>query len=83
MCIRDSPWTLAKDPAKKDRLGTVMYHLAEGLRIVGVLLGAFLPDTSQGIRTQLGIADDAAYTLSLIHILWMRSWLPSRIFGSS
>ena len=56
-----APWTLAKDPAKKDRLGTVMYHLAEGLRIVGVLLGAFLPDTSQGIRTQLGIADDAAY----------------------
>ena len=24
-----APWTLAKDPAKKDRLGTVMYHLAE------------------------------------------------------
>ncbi|MDY2950594.1 MAG: methionine--tRNA ligase, partial [Eubacteriales bacterium] len=29
-----APWILAKDEAKKDRLATVMYNLAESLRIV-------------------------------------------------
>ena len=31
-----APWILAKDEAKKDRLATVMYNLAESLRIVGI-----------------------------------------------
>ena len=56
-----APWTLAKDEAKKDRLGTVMYNLAEGLRIVGVLLSCFLPETSEKMRLQLNV-DPADYT---------------------
>ena len=55
-----APWALAKDEANKERLATVMYHLAEGLRIVGVLLSAFLPDTAEKIRAQLGV-DAAQY----------------------
>lgn len=31
------PWSLAKDEANRDRLSSVMYNLAEGLRIIGVL----------------------------------------------
>ncbi|MBQ9942090.1 MAG: methionine--tRNA ligase [Christensenellaceae bacterium] len=52
------PWALAKDEAKKDRLGTVMYNLAEGLRIVGVLISGFLPETAEKMRAQLCV--DAA-----------------------
>ncbi len=37
-----TPWLLAKDPAQKDRLGTVLYHLAEVCRICAVLLKPFL-----------------------------------------
>jgi len=44
-----APWILAKDPAQKERLGTVMYNLLETIRICGVLLGAYLPDTSNKI----------------------------------
>jgi methionyl-tRNA synthetase len=41
-----APWTLAKDPALKERLATVMYCLAESQRLVYTLLSAFMPSTS-------------------------------------
>jgi methionyl-tRNA synthetase len=41
-----APWTLAKDPAQKERLGTVMYCVLESQRIVYHLLSAFMPDTA-------------------------------------
>ena len=48
-----TPWILAKDEANKDRLGTVLYNLAESLRFTSVLLSAFLPDTAKKINEQL------------------------------
>ncbi len=50
-----TPWILAKDPEKKERLGTVLYNLSETLRIVAVLLSAFLPQTSRKIIEQLNV----------------------------
>ena len=52
-----TPWILAKDENKKARLGTVLYNLAETLRIISVLLSSFLPDTSNKINKQLNISD--------------------------
>lgn len=48
------PWVLAKDPAKQDRLATVLYHLCEGIIIGASLLHPFLPDTAEKIANQLG-----------------------------
>jgi methionyl-tRNA synthetase len=48
-----TPWILAKDEAKKGRLGTVLYNLVESLRIVSVLVSAFLPGTSEKINEQI------------------------------
>lgn len=48
-----TPWILAKDEEKKERLGTVLYNLAESLRFSSVLLSAFLPETSSKINVQL------------------------------
>lgn len=48
-----TPWILAKDEEKKERLGTVLYNLAESLRFSSVLLSAFLPDTSAKINVQI------------------------------
>ncbi len=48
-----TPWALAKDETKKDRLGTVLYNLLESIRISAVLLSAFLPTTAQKIFEQL------------------------------
>lgn len=50
-----TPWILAKDESKKDRLGTVLYNLVESLRIASTLLSAFLPDTSNKMNEQLNI----------------------------
>ncbi len=48
-----TPWTLAKDEAKKDRLATVLYHLAEAITIGASLLESFMPETSAKILAQL------------------------------
>jgi methionyl-tRNA synthetase len=54
-----APWALAKDEANKERLGTVLYNLLEGIRFISVLLEAFMPDTSKAILSQINcdIAD--------------------------
>ena len=48
-----TPWTLAKDEAKKDRLSTVLYNLTEAITIGASLLEAFMPETSEKILAQL------------------------------
>lgn len=52
------PWALAKDEANRTRLATVIYNLLEGLRIVGVALKCFLPDTAEKMRTQLNVSEE-------------------------
>ena len=48
-----TPWILAKDESKLDRLSTVMYNLVESIRIGAVLLQAYLPDTASSIFNQI------------------------------
>ncbi|MBE6736581.1 MAG: methionine--tRNA ligase [Ruminococcaceae bacterium] len=46
------PWVLAKDPEKKERLGTVLYNLLEAIRFLAILLSPFTPDTTDAIFAQ-------------------------------
>lgn len=55
-----APWSLAKDPNQKERLNTVLYSLAETLRIVAILISPYMPVTAPKIWNQLGIKDDFA-----------------------
>ncbi|HFD2040307.1 methionine--tRNA ligase [Clostridium perfringens] len=48
-----TPWILAKDEEKKERLGTVLYNLLETLRFVSVMISPFLTETSVKINYQL------------------------------
>ncbi len=48
-----TPWLLAKDPEKKDRLSTVLYNLVESITIGASLLVPFMPDTAAKIFAQL------------------------------
>ena len=48
-----TPWVLAKDEAKKDRLSTVLYNLVESIVIGASLLEPFMPDTAAKIAAQL------------------------------
>lgn len=58
------PWILAKDEAKAARLQTVMYNLAETLRVVAILVAPFIPSTSPKIYTQLGLEVPAEFLLT-------------------
>ncbi len=58
------PWALAKDPAGKGRLDTVLYHLAEVIRVVAVLISPFMPATSPRIFSQLGLTAPESFTLA-------------------
>ncbi|MBO3379452.1 methionine--tRNA ligase [Clostridium perfringens] len=48
-----TPWILAKDEEKKERLGTVLYNLLETLRFVSAMISPFLTETSVKINDQL------------------------------
>ena len=48
-----TPWALAKDEEKKDRLSTVLYNLTEAITMGASLLYSFMPETSERILSQL------------------------------
>ena len=52
-----APWVLAKDPAKAERLGTVLWTLGESLRCLGILLDPFLPEAAAKIRAGIGAGE--------------------------
>ncbi|MDR7910334.1 methionine--tRNA ligase [Bacillus velezensis] len=54
-----APWVLAKDEEKEKELRSVMYHLAESLRISAVLLQPFLTQTPEKMFAQLGVEDQS------------------------
>ena len=59
-----TPWALAKDESKKDRLGTVLYNLLEVIRFIAVLLSPFMPDTAKAIFEQKNCTENSYDSLS-------------------
>jgi len=50
-----APWILAKDEAQYPRLASVLYNLAESIRIISILIEPFMPNTTPTIQQQIGI----------------------------
>ena len=56
----NAPWTLAKDmDANGARLGRVLYNLLETIRICGILLTPFIPESCEKLFVQIGAPEDA------------------------
>jgi len=53
----EQPWQLWKDDSQAGRLDTVLYSLAEGLRVVSVLLHPFMPESAERLLAALGRDD--------------------------
>ncbi|MBB2974900.1 methionyl-tRNA synthetase [Microbacterium endophyticum] len=53
----NEPWALAKDETKRERLGTVLYTAAEGLRALAVLLSPVMPVATEKLWTSLGVTE--------------------------
>ncbi|MCD8201435.1 MAG: class I tRNA ligase family protein [Clostridia bacterium] len=49
-----APWILDRDPAKRERLGTVLYNLVEAISIGASMAYPFIPDTAEKIISELG-----------------------------
>jgi methionyl-tRNA synthetase len=64
--VESEPWTLAKDPGKKDRLATVIYNLLEALRCIAVFIAPFIPDTAKKLLAHLGIDDPESQDFSTL-----------------
>ncbi len=74
-----TPWLLAKEEEKKNRLETVLYNLVESIRICAVFLFPYLPQTSERILNQLNTEDktfafheNSIYDLNTPEILFQR-----------
>lgn len=69
-----APWVLAKNESDKPALTTVLYNLAESIRIVSVLIQPFMVHTSRKIWEQIGIQEgeitnwDSAMTFGLLPV---------------
>ena len=66
----NAPWALAKDPANRVRLATVMYHLLETIRICATLLMPFMPESAEKIFDQIGTCEGC------------RTWEKANVWGS-
>jgi methionyl-tRNA synthetase len=53
----EEPWQLAKDESQAARLDETLYGLAEGLRVVSVLLHPFMPASAERLLEALGRPD--------------------------
>ncbi len=60
-----TPWVLAKNEADKPRLGTVMYNLAECVRIISVLVAPVMTKCPAKIQASLGV-DESLTTLDSV-----------------
>jgi methionyl-tRNA synthetase len=52
--VQKKPWAMAKDAAKVQDLGNVLYDAAEALRIITILIHPILPESTEKIWKQLG-----------------------------
>jgi methionyl-tRNA synthetase len=55
-----APWALARHPARRQQLDTVLYNQVESLRLGALLLFPFMPHTAASIWRQLGVQEDIA-----------------------
>lgn len=64
-----TPWTLAKDETKKERLQTILYNLLEGIRICTILLTPFIPGTCDKILTNLNTKETSYESIKTFGLL--------------
>jgi methionyl-tRNA synthetase len=63
--VETAPFTLAKDPAKKPRVGAILHELCEALRVTAQLVEPFLPETAVRLVEMLGFPRERLTALDL------------------
>ena len=65
---RTKPWELNKDPEQKGRVATVLYHFAESVAHIAVLISPVLPEITAKLAEQLNLSE--LKTLQLADLKW-------------
>ncbi len=58
--VEKEPWKLAKDPASRDELASVLYAAAETLRVLAIAIAPIMPGAAADLWSQLGIGEPLA-----------------------
>lgn len=61
---RMKPWELNKDPEQKDRVATILYHFAESVAHIAVLISPILPEITAKLAEQLQLPGLTAMKLT-------------------
>jgi methionyl-tRNA synthetase len=67
-----APWSLAKDADQRRRLEVVLYLLADGLRLIGLMLSPIIPRAAQELWSRLGLDEDVTQQTFAEHGTWHR-----------
>jgi len=57
--VQTAPFTMIKDATKKGRVGEVLHHLLEVVRMLARTLAPFMPDTGRELRELIAVNEDA------------------------
>ena len=66
------PFKLAKDPDRREELGTILYQCLEALRIASLLLASAMPDRMSEFWEAIGQPVDPAVEALEAHARWGR-----------
>ncbi len=76
--VETAPFTLAKRPASRPRVGAILHELCEALRTTAQLYEPFLPETARRLFAQLGLP---AARLSELDLPWGEAFAPGHVTG--
>lgn len=57
--VATEPWKMVRDAQKREKLGSILYNIAEAMRIICLLLHPILPSSSLKMLRQLGASYEA------------------------
>jgi methionyl-tRNA synthetase len=78
--VETAPFTLAKDPAQRARVGAILHNCLEALRVAAQLLAPFLPDTAERLRVALAL-DKARF--ANLELAWGEAFAPGHRTGEA
>jgi methionyl-tRNA synthetase len=76
--VETAPFTLAKDPAERPRVGAILHNLLEALRTTAQLAAPFIPETAERIVALLALPPEA---LRLPGAAWGTAFPPGHTVG--
>jgi methionyl-tRNA synthetase len=80
--VENEPWAIAEKPAESKKLDSVLFHAAESLRLIAVLVAPVTPKTAQNLWEQLGLEGNVT-DVRLQELRWSRDLVGKKIRGGT